>query len=139
MDNRNLSIVGFIVLLVALLIAVVLHSVFSQEPVEQEDLNGRWESVGDDFAMTAFVENDDFQIELHLADGTRGLYWKGNFPLPEETSSEFSIFSQADSDALELSLFGSNLEEKEFVYNSGNIEFEFTILGTTRTISMEKI
>ena len=98
------------------------------------NLNGNWSFQQDAMSMKAVVADSKITIELD-SDGTSGLYWKGTF-MPVAGST--GIVSAGDTAAMKLSLFGSGDKSKTFTYEDGKLNFPFSIMGTTKTIALQK-
>jgi hypothetical protein len=81
------------------------------------------------------VTNDAIVAYLTL-DESRGLYWSGTFE--ESAVNGQDIVSDADVEALEASLFGSQSEAKTFIFTNGEIVFEFTIVGVTTDVKLQR-
>lgn len=115
-------------------------------PVEQKkplDLTGKWHATnsGDEAAATMEAEIKDGTITIYLInkkEDTKSLYWQGTVPAPDTTDDKYNFTSQADTEALSQSLLGSQDKTKDFKYENGVLSFDFTALGTTKTIKMEK-
>lgn len=104
---------------------------------ETADLTGSWETVEDaPVTMTAFVSEGVMEIAL-VQGTTHGVYWKGTVPA-EVTAGDIFV-SEGDTEAMDASILGSGLETKEFTYASDSIIFEFTVLGVTQTVTMERL
>jgi hypothetical protein len=102
---------------------------------EPTNLNGTWVYTSDGYAMVAEVKDDTILVNLKLRDDI-GLYWAGDFKNPAKDGDVFT--SKANVEQLKASLFGSQDSAKEFKIVDGKITFQFTIMGTTRTIELEK-
>lgn len=91
-------------------------------------LNGTWKDdvfeaeISDDLIVINIVNND-----------TKSLYWKGTFP----TGSDI-IKSIADTEALSMSMLGSQDADKTFKVKDDTINFEMSIAGTTKTVHLKK-
>ena len=115
-------------------------------PVEQKkplDLTGKWHATnsGDEAAATMEAEIKDGTITIYLInkkEDTKSLYWQGTVPAPDTTDNKYDFTSQADTEALSQSLLGSQDKTKDFKYENGVLSFDFTALGTTKTIKMER-
>ena len=101
------------------------------------NLNGEWASKGSDVKMEATVGDDLLEVYLLTDDGDKGLYWKGTFPVSGD-SAKHTVTSVADVEALEQSLFGSGLEEKDFVVERDTITLDFTMMGVTSDVKLAK-
>ena len=115
-------------------------------PVEQKkplDLTGKWHATNsaDESSVTFEAEIKDNVITIYFVDkkaDTKSLYWQGTAPAPDTTDDKYNFTSQADTDALSKSLFGSQDKTKDFKYENGVLSFDFSALGTTKTIKMER-
>ncbi len=115
-------------------------------PVEQKkplDLTGKWHATNsaDESSATFEAEIKDNVITIYFVDkkaDTKSLYWQGTAPAPNTTDDKYNFTSQADTDALSKSLFGSQDKTKDFKYENGVLSFDFSALGTTKTIKMER-
>lgn len=103
-------------------------------------LVGTWHQTNkvDGIIMQASVNSDDtIQVNLKTRDSS-SIYWMGSFDSQRDPQSSFDVHSQANSDALEMSIFGSQDPTKTFKYNRGDLSFKFTMMGTTSTIHLQK-
>lgn len=115
-------------------------------PVEQKkplDLTGKWHATNsaDESSATFEAEIKDNVITIYFVDkkaDIKSLYWQGTAPAPDTTDDKYNFTSQADTDALSKSLFGSQDKTKDFKYENGVLSFDFSALGTTKTIKMER-
>ena len=115
-------------------------------PAEQKkplDLSGNWHATnsGDEAAATMEAEIKDGTITIYLInkkEDTKMLYWRGTVPTPDTTEDKYDFTSEADTEALSQSLLGSQDKTKDFKYENGVLSFDFTALGTTKTIKMER-
>lgn len=120
----------------------------SQEstPVEQKkllDLSGKWHATNsaDEASATFEAEVKDGVITIYFVnkkEDTKSLYWQGTVPTPDTTEDKYNFTSEADTEALSQSLFGSQDKTKDFKYENGVLSFDFSALGTTKTIKMER-
>ena len=115
-------------------------------PAEQKkplDLSGKWHATnsGDEAAATMEAEIKDGTITIYLInkkEDTKMLYWQGTVPTPDTTEDKYDFTSEADTEALSKSIMGSQDKTKDFKYENGVLSFDFTALGTTKTIKMER-
>jgi hypothetical protein len=102
------------------------------------DLTGVWvQTDGTSHeGMTAEIGHGQIVIALQLGART-GTYWDGSFDYdqirPDTTS--FTVVSQSSHP---VSPFASKLSTKSFTYKDGVLSYDFTIVGTERTIKMRK-
>lgn len=117
----------------------------TSEPITQEDdedavtLDGEWRSeTKDGTTMVATITDNQIKMSFDSED-LSSLYWLGTFPESGETATEGMIVtSEADIEALEQSITGSQSKTKDFTYTDGTLDFEFTVLGSTRTVHLKK-
>ena len=105
-------------------------------------LIGEWEQTNTDIfngmEMEAEITAGSIQINAESRDGDSSIYWLGTFAGDKSTAAPFKTVSLGDSDAMERSLLGSQDKTKLFKYKGGKITFEFTIMGNTKTVVLEK-
>lgn len=108
----------------------------SSEPSGPDSLAGTWSTTSTDGpTMTADVSADTIEIQWTTAD-TTALYWKGSFESSATNGS--TITSDGDTETMAMSLLASMSETKEFVYDDGKISFDFTIMGVTSKLTLER-
>ena len=91
-------------------------------------LNGTWKSDG----FKAVIAADSIEINI-VGEDTRSLYWKGTFPAGGE-----SVTSVADTEALSSSMLGSQNAKKVFAVKGDQIDFEMSMMGTTKTVHLKR-
>ncbi len=122
-----------ILLATLLLFAVTACGSNTAEPT---DLTGSWSTQANpDFTMTAVVSNNDIEVTWEAPD-TSALYWKGTFNASASEGS--TITSDGDTETMSMSLLASQSESKDFLYDDDKIAFDFTIMGTTTTLYLER-
>lgn len=105
-----------------------------------KSLIGQWYQTENDIdgvEMQASVSSSSIQIDMQFRDSSE-MYWMGSFSGTNSPKRRYTIKSQGDSDAMSLSLFGSQDKNKVFKYKNGVISFEFSMLGETTTVKMAK-
>ena len=112
------------------------------EPEEPFTLNGEWKqtNINDPSSYHIATITDD-AIEILWAsddDDVKMLYWAGTFesPAKDETAT---ITSQADHEQTDSALLASMDDTKDFEYKSGVLSYEFSAMGVTMTVEMERI
>ncbi|AVD99471.1 lipoprotein [Streptomyces phage Bing] len=103
-------------------------------------LVGEWYQVNandGDMLAKASINPGSIQINLDSRDTSR-IYWLGTFDGEKDPSTDFTVVSKGDSDAMEMSLFGSRDKNKSFTYKDGELSYKFTMQGMTSTIRLEK-
>lgn len=94
----------------------------------------------------SYTDNEMFEaevaqetIDIYIVDPaskTKSLYWRGTF---DGKPSDNSVKSEADRPALDSSLLGSQDSSKTFTTENDEIEFDFTMMGTTKTVTLKRI
>lgn len=114
-----------------------------QEQKQPLSLDGTWQATNsaDPATSTMEAEIKEGTITIYLVnvkEDTKMLYWQGTVPTPDTTEDKYDFTSEADTEALSQSLLGSQDKTKDFKYENGVLSFDFTALGTTKTIKMER-
>lgn len=118
----------------AILVVFSLANCSADEPapaktVMPADINGTW--TGDIFSATI----DGNSIVVYIVDNeSKSLYWKGTFPAIQENK----VTSAGDRETMDGSLMGSGDAEKVFDVSDGQVSFDFTMMGTTKTVHLSK-
>ena len=102
---------------------------------EPQELAGEYSYQSDTFNFTADVADSVINIYL-IMDENKALYWTGT--LKDTALVGDVIVSDADVDALALSLFGSLDETKEFTVGNGTLIYDFSIMAIDSTITLDK-
>ena len=101
-----------------------------EAPVEKPSLAGNWNADG----FLAVIGDDAIEVNIVSPD-SKSLYWKGTFPVGETDK----IVSKADTEALSMSILGSQDPEKTFtVLGDNEIIFEISMMGTTSIIHLKR-
>lgn len=112
------------------------------EEVETLNLDGTWVQTnnnGDIAYHQATIAGDVFTIDwINEEDESRSIYWIGTFPIPETADDTYAWTSVRDQEATASALLAAQVDSKDFVYENGEIVYEMTALGTTRTIRLER-
>lgn len=100
------------------------------EPTKEKiTMNGNWKA--DIFEATV---TDNLIVINIVADDTKSIYWQGTFP----TGSD-EVVSVGDREVMDAALLASQDSEKTFNLADGKISFDFTMMGTTKTVHMKKV
>lgn len=112
-------------------------SVAAVKPVE---LIGTWSQSNADssLSMTATVTDGKIIIDMHLAGDEGGTYWIGTFDTGKHTTSNFTVTSNGDVAAMSTMLLASQAKTKTFTYDNGDLSFDFSMMGVTRTIHLQR-
>lgn len=116
-----------------------------EEPAEEVeaapevvDLTGSWTQQNAEdpaSAQTATITADRIEVYWNTED-TKALYWAGTFTAPEAGETSYTWDSAADREALDKSLLGSGDDSKTFTYADGEISYDVTAMGVTKTVKL---
>jgi hypothetical protein len=140
--RKRLSVVGAICV-VLLGVFIVLYGFVDSGTAETKktvSLIGEWrqsDSGIPDIYMTAKVDADSIQVNIKMKD-SEGIYWLGTFDTDQDLSKPVEIVSQADQDAMKMSIFSSTDKTKVFSYENGYLSYKFSIMGITTTVHLSK-
>lgn len=95
--------------------------------------NGTWTADG----FSAVIKEDVITISIVDKD-TSSLYWQGTWDAAAKAKDGVKVVSNADVDALSMSMLGSQDKTKEFTYSDDELTFSMSMMGTTRTIRLTK-
>lgn len=116
--NKNDILVAlFATVVIGFLVGAILWKVDAK--VALDNSVGSYETS--DGMFSAIVTEDEIVVWIH-GEGERSLYWKGSW------TSGKRVSSQADTVALEASLFGSQQPSKLFKVKNDTIIFEGSIM-----------
>jgi hypothetical protein len=102
------------------------------------DMNGTWNQTDESsITMTATITGGKISIDMNTGD-TSGVYWLGTFPVGKILADGFTVTSAGDTQAMESDLYASQDSTKTFTYKNGVLSFQFSILGTTRTVHLQR-
>lgn len=106
------------------------------------DLAGEWTQVNsnseDSWQSATITENTITVYWVSDGGDTKSLYWAGSFDAPETAEEPYSWDSVNDTEQTSSALLASGAETKTFTYESGQISYDVTALGTTTTVRLEK-
>lgn len=141
MRKKNVSI--FLASLLALsLCACGGETTTEKEPETVPDLTGEWKqtnSASDESYQSATITGNEITIYwVDETTDTRSLYWAGSYIAPTEPGDTYTWISENDTSKTDTALLASSDETKEFIYESGLLQYETSVLGTTQTVKLEK-
>ena len=127
-------------------VLLVVIALLSGSPSEEEkgipDLTGTWKQVNssssDGYQAAVITDN---VIEVYWVDKTtetESLYWAGSFKAPTTTDEPYSWVSTNDKSRTDYALLASGDSTKTFTYQDGQISYRVSLLGTTKTVKLEK-
>ncbi len=119
----------------------------SQEAVKAEPLNldGTWKSTNSDSEdswQEAVIDGDTITINWVSNNGdTKSLYWAGSVVEPTDVTVDdaYTWDSVNDTEQTSKALLASGNETKKFTYDDGELSYEASAMGTTKTVRMERI
>lgn len=100
------------------------------------DLSGRWESNTSTSGtkMVGQIKNGTIHVEMYADQAYTGL-WYGTFDILQP--GEKTLTSKYIDDPQHFVL--SNAETKDFIYDSGALKFDFSVMGTRTTVEMRRV
>lgn len=113
-----------------------------EEKAQPLDLTGAWEQANknsEDSYHTATIGDGVITVEWTTDGGaTQSVYWAGTYVAPTEAADSYTWESAGDTEQMSQSMLGSGDESKVFTYENGVLTYEFTAMGTTMTVEMER-
>lgn len=116
-----------------------------EQKAEALNLDGTWKSVNnesDDAWQEAVIDGDAITINW-VSDGgdTKSLYWAGTVdPTDGKTVEDvFAWESVNDTEQTSKALLASGDDTKKFTYENGQISYEASVMGTTKTVRLERV
>lgn len=117
-----------------------------EEPkAEALNLDGTWKSIdneSDDAWQEAVIDGDTITIDW-VSDGgdTKSLYWAGTVDSTDGKTVEdvFAWDSVNDTEQTSKAILASGDETKAFTYQDGQISYEASAMGTTKTVRLERV
>lgn len=106
------------------------------EDDEVVDLIGKWRGGDDGLVFDATINDKMIDIFIILEGDDKALYWTGTFDPNLEDGDVYE--SKGDTDAMDGSLMGSGDDVKNFQYTDGQLDFDFTMVGVTRTVHLQR-
>lgn len=122
--------------------AIVMGGV-SLKPATPPDLTGQWEMVNKEIGeyaayQTATITDDTITIYWVTGD-TKALYWAGTFTPPTTADEPYTWESANDTEQTSSALLASSDATKVFTYQDGQLSFDASAMGVTKTFRMEKL
>lgn len=106
------------------------------------DLTGEWVQSNSDSKesyQAATISGDTIEIYWVNTDSeSKSLYWAGTFVAPETADEPYTWESANDKEKTGSALLASSADTKTFTYEKGEIIYEASALGTTKTVRLEK-
>lgn len=138
--RKTLAILGTAVSISTL--AACGGSHYASDNKNPSSLIGEWHQTNSnpDGWMTASISANSIQVDLRGRD-SKSIFWMGSFDTNRKPVGKFKIVSIPDPDArytMKKSLMASNEPKKTFTYNNGDLSFEFSMAGTSKTIHLSK-
>lgn len=102
------------------------------------DLTGSWIATSGGSGNKMSAEISATTIDVYWsAEETRALYWSGTYDAPTKAGA-YTWTSINDHDKTRMALLASNDDTKDFTYDDGEITFDVTALGITKTVHLVK-
>ncbi len=112
------------------------------EEVKAPDLTGEWKQINSDSETSyqaATIEGETIEIYwINEEDESKALYWAGTYVAPETTDEPYTWDSENDKEKTDNSILASSDDTKTITYQDGQISYEASALGVTKTIRLEK-
>lgn len=114
-----------------------------QKKAEKIDLAGDWKqtnSGSDESYHVATIQGSVIEIFwFDEAEETKALYWSGTYIAPEDSAEEpYTWVSENDKEKTDTSILASGDDTKTFTYEAGQISYEASALGVTKTVRLER-
>lgn len=131
--------IAFVVVSFALYASIASGESNNVKPQAPVSLIGQWHQTKDinGVLMEATIGVNSIQINMKTRDSS-SIYWLGSFVTDKAPASKFKTVSLGDTDAMSMSIFGSQDKTKTFDYDYGDLSFTFSMLGTTTTVHLAK-
>lgn len=117
----------------------------AQQAVELLNLDGTWKSTNsasEDSWQEAVIDGDAITINWVSDNGdTKSLYWAGTVVQPDGVAVDevYTWDSENDKSKTDSALLASSDDTKAFTYDNGELSYEASAMGTTKTVRMERI
>lgn len=112
------------------------------EEAKAPDLTGEWKQINSDSETSyqaATIEGETIEIYwINEEDESKALYWAGTYVAPETTDEPYTWDSENDKEKTDNSILASSDDTKTITYQDGQISYEASALGVTKTIRLEK-
>lgn len=104
---------------------------------EPLNLMGNWEEKNKGEAYQAgFIDDTSIEIFWIMDDGTQALYWSGTYEKPDNAGDSYTWESQNNKAKTETALLASLDDSKVFSYANGELSYEVSVMGTTKTVKL---
>lgn len=111
-----------------------------QEAPQPPDLTGEWKQVNsesEDSYQAATITGDTIVINWVSTD-SKALYWAGSFTAPTTDDEPYTWDSENDHEQTDTAIMASSDDTKTFTYEDGQISYDASMMGVTKTIRLEK-
>jgi PBP1b-binding outer membrane lipoprotein LpoB len=99
--------------------------------------NGTWVTDPITPGMEVKIKGDLITVQLVDKD-TKSLFWQGSWSPSAKATDGTVVISKADVEALSASMMGSSEKTKPFTFKNDELTFEFSMMGTTKTVRVKK-
>lgn len=131
----------FLVSLVTIVVIFVQAACGSQDSSYENPSSfvGEWHQVNSNPAgwMTASISGESIQVNLRTRDSS-SIFWMGTFDTSKKPVGKFEIVSLGDQDAMKWKILASTESKKTFVYDNGDLSFDFSMAGTSTVVHLKK-
>ena len=111
-----------------------------QTSKDELDLTGNWvqkDGEGTSSYQAGFIKDGVIELFWMSDNGnSASLYWAGSCEEPQNPSDKFKWNSTADKIKTQYAILASNEDTKVFTYNKGEIIYEVSALGVTKTVTL---
>lgn len=118
---------------------LIAHTAAAYGNDQSTDFNGCWKQsdANGQAWQGGYIDGDKIEI-FWISDGGEeaALYWSGSFEAPENDTDSFSWTSVNNTERTRFSLLASQADQKEFSFANGEISYEATALGVTKTVKL---
>lgn len=129
----------FIYFTALLIFAAIVSGCASDDPPKPTTFAGTWSEEGGNGSKLVALIEDDIEVTLVSGSGNRYLYWKGTWTCANDISDDLDqCVSDADTEALAMSIMGSEEKHMTFKYSFGTLAFEFRAFEMAKTAHLTK-
>lgn len=112
----------------------------TEEAPQPPDLTGEWvqiNSESEDSYQQATITADTITVNW-ISPDTTALYWAGTFEAPTTAEEPYTWDSVNDTEQTSTAILASSDETKTFTYENGQISYDVSMMGVTKTVRLEK-
>lgn len=138
------GIAGICVLIFGVVTALVISACSNIGSIHAKTpsaLVGHWHQTSNGIhgtEMSADISSSQIKIELEYSNW-EDMYWVGSFDGRRNPKKQFSYLSIGNRSSMDLSLYGSAQQYKNFTYKNGDLSYNFEMLGKKTIVHMSKV